>query len=140
MYRSRAERKFYYHYLATSDKDVCVFCDPPDDQVIEQGKHFRVIRNIFPYSFWDYHRVTDHLMIVPRQHVESIEKLSDDAKIEFANLVGAYEGKGYNIYGRPAGSAVKTVPHQHTHCIKIGPRSVRALFFWRKPYLRWVRW
>jgi diadenosine tetraphosphate (Ap4A) HIT family hydrolase len=140
MYRSRAEKKFYFDRLAKADKKVCVFCNPPDTDVIETTKHFRVIRNIFPYSFWDFHQVTDHLMIVPRQHIESISKLPEAAKAEFANLVGKYEGKGYDIFGRRAGSSVKTIPHQHTHCIKTNSRSATFLLFLRKPYLRWVRW
>lgn len=139
VYRSRTEKQTYLRHLAAHRNDPCPFCNPVPEQTVKQAKHFYVIENIFPYSFWDWHRVTDHLMIVPRKHVEAIGRLSDAAKIEFVGLVDEFEGKGYNIYSRTPGSPVKSVPHQHTHCIKTDNRTVTLLAMLTKPYIRFLR-
>jgi diadenosine tetraphosphate (Ap4A) HIT family hydrolase len=138
MYRSRKEKRTYQKYLATASKE-CAFCNPPSQNIIEETPNFRVLRNIFPYTFFDFCRVRDHLLIVPKLHTESIGNVPDEAKIEFTKLIDAYESNGYNIYGRTPGSAIKTVPHQHTHCIKTDNQKVWLLLFLRKPYLRWMR-
>lgn len=136
MYRSRRERRDYDRYLRLHDENECVFCSPSPEQLVGTTAHFFIVRNRFQYSFWDYCTVTDHLMIVPKQHVDALGKVSDAAKVEFTQLVDRYESAGYNIYGRPAGSTIKTISHQHTHCIKTNNQRSKFLLFLQRPYIR----
>src|SRR5687767_8201846 len=121
-YRSRKEEKVYIKYLKRRRKSdaKCQFCDISDEHkpYINETKHFLVIRNLFPYSIWDGRRVTDHLMIVPKQHTETLNSLGEDAAVEYVKLVSKYEHDGYNVYARAPDSIIKSVPHQHTHLIK----------------------
>lgn len=120
--------------------DGCAFCllDKSSPQVLSETKYFKIVRNIFGYSLWDGQKVSDHLMVVPKKHTDSLKDLSAAEAQEFMSIISEYEGKSYNIYARAASSPIKTVVHQHTHLIK--PHgSVRRLVLWfHKPYIRFT--
>jgi len=78
--------------------------------------------------------VTDHLMIVPKKHVESLHDLTSKEKIDIIDLIATYEKKGYNVYAREKGNATKSVPHQHTHLIKTKNKRASFVLYLRKPY------
>lgn len=139
--RSRKEDLKYKKYLKSKNKDECVFCPIKrgDDQLKEQLKFFKVIRNIFAYSVWDSQNVEDHLMIVPNEHTDSFSKMTNEQKIEYFDLLNKYEKLGYNIYLRAPNSTIKSIVHQHTHLIKTGGDLKRFVLFIRRPYLRLVR-
>ena len=142
--RTRRETKKYHKYLkeVTAKKgDVCEFCEmgPGHPQFVVQTQHFKVVRILFKYSLWDGHGVADHLMIIPKQHVDSLSGLGPETATEFLNLVAVYEKQGYNIYARAPQSKVRSIAHQHTHLIKSTNKSHRFLFFISKPYLRIAR-
>ena len=136
-YRSRKDQKNYATDIKNRTAD-CPFCALNDasEQIISQTKNFIVIRNIFPYSVWDAHRVTDHLMIVPKMHTEVLSKLCAQAAVEYVGIVSNYELKGYDIYARSPHSTIKSVPHQHTHLIKSDGKRIKALLHLEKPYVR----
>lgn len=137
MFRSRREKLEYDRYRKTLKGGECSFCELTKQRsLIRETKHFCVVKNIFPYSLWDYCRVTDHVMIVPKRHIVTLAKLTDGEKAEYVDLVQSLEESGYNIYARPADSNIKTVPHLHTHGIKTDNRRVRLLLFLSRPYLR----
>ena len=98
-------------------------------------KHFKIIKNIFPYDTWDARDVHDHLMITPIMHTESLSALGDDAAVEFVKLVSTYEKQGYDVYARSPYSAIKSVPHQHTHLIKTGGTRHKGVIHIEKPYV-----
>lgn len=129
-------RKTHKHYRSFPRPAVCSFCD--DDiaaRAVRQTEHALVIPNRVSYDVWEMRDVVDHLMIVPRLHVENLAALSDAAKLDVMQLIGEYEQKGYNIYARATTSTVRSVPHQHTHLIKTGHKHARATLTVAKPYM-----
>lgn len=136
--RSRNEEKEYRAYLKTLPKDICVFCAGYNESLVEESPLFKVVKNIFAYSIWDGQKVTDHLMIAPKQHIDTIAHFTGEMFVEFHKLAAKYEQAGYNIYARASASAVKSVPHQHTHLIKTEGKPKRLVVLSRKPYLRFI--
>ena len=139
MYRTRKHTKKYSpqknrKQLKTGDKK-CPFCSLPEEQIVENGKTMMVIENLFPYQFWDFMKVTEHLMIVPKRHIESRGKLDQTERDELISTMADYQYRGYNMYGREQGNVIKSVPHQHTHLIKCDSKTARFFLFLRKPYL-----
>lgn len=136
--RSRKEVKTYSKYLAIKTK-TCPFCeiDNKSDQFVEETTHFQVLDNIFGYSLWDSQEVEDHLMIVPKQHINSLAKLPKTAAAEYVALLAKYEQKAYSQYSRAPSSVIKSVVHQHTHLIKPKGGPKRFVLLLRSPfYLR----
>lgn len=138
--RSRKEHKRYAHHQKHIERpsDGCVFCqlDDKDLQVITQTRYFKLIQNIFPYTLWDSQIVSDHLLVVPREHTDTLASLPATAAQEFVKLISDYEIKGYNVYARAPGSAMKSLVHQHTHLIKLSGRKIRFLLYLKRPYGR----
>ncbi len=141
-YRSRKEHQPY----KTRTKQVqttggCEFCkiETASDQLVEQTASFKVIKNIFPYSFWDYRRVSHHLMIIPKWHTDTLKDIRSDQAAEYMSIVSRYESRGYDVFARSPGSIQKSVPHQHTHLIKTGGKSVKFILYIAKPYMRFIR-
>lgn len=139
--RSRREELAYATYLRSLASDVCVFCAIKKDseQLIEQTKYFKVIKNIFGYSLWDGMAVEDHIMVTPKKHTDSLDDMTDAQKVEYVNVISRYEQQGYNVYARAPVSSAKSIVHQHTHLIKTTGRSKRFILLLRKPYIRIVR-
>ncbi len=138
--RSRKQIKKYSHHLKKARKTgrSCDFCKIKEGspQFIEEGKYFKVVYNIFPYSVWDDQSVDEHLMLLPKMHTDTIADISANNAQEFVKFLGKYESIGYNVLARTPGSLSKSQAHQHTHLIKLGKKHIKALFFIRKPYFR----
>lgn len=108
------------------------------DDVLAEHANFRVIRNKFPYAYWDNQPVADHLMIVPKWHTDTLSGLSAEAAQEYVRLLSAYENEGYNLYARAPGSLMKSVVHQHTHLIRTQPSKIKMMVYVPRPYFSWV--
>jgi len=139
--RSRKEEKIYKKHLKSTNRNDCAFCiiKKGNRQLVEETNNFKIIKNIFAYSLWDGQKVTDHMMITPKKHTDSLANMQPKEKIEYVDLVEKYEKLGYNIYSRAPSSAIKSIAHQHTHLIKTEGDSKRFIFLLRKPYIRIVR-
>lgn len=128
--RSRKNQTIYDKYQASLPADApCIFCTlaEGDEQFISESVHFKVLRNRFPYENWDYHKVDEHLMIVPKKHTDTLKELSFVESKEYLELITNFEFEGYNIYARTPGSKSKSIIHQHTHLIKFIPGSASGL-------------
>ena len=140
--RSHREIRHYRKYLKVLKKaDAgCEFCKITSEskQFIEETSAFTIIHNIFPYSYWDHLKVTDHLMIIPKTHTDTMSHFTPDQAAEYVRLLGSYESRGYNVYSRTPSSKQKSVAHQHTHLIKSEGKLVKAIFYIKKPYARIV--
>jgi diadenosine tetraphosphate (Ap4A) HIT family hydrolase len=114
------EAKYGKHLRATRNSVDCPFCSitSSSKQLISESQHFKVIYNIFPYNKWDYSNVTEHLLLIPKQHTDNLGTLPPAAMQEFVELISKYESIGYDIFARSPHSKSKTVKHQHTHLIK----------------------
>lgn len=136
--RSTKQNRQYSKHRKVNTSESCPFCNPADREIIDTGTYYTILRNIFPYSIWDGQEVQDHLMIVPKAHRETMTATTKNAAKENSELfafIAAYESKGYNIYTRAPGSAIRSVPHHHTHLIKPGKHK-RFVLMIRKPYIR----
>lgn len=114
----------YDKYRADRAKQTdCAFCminstKPIKNEIIEENEYFWIITNAFPYEVFDSIKATDHLMIVPKKHTETISELSKQERELLIELINKYEPQGYTFMGRAPSNTAKTVEHQHTHLIK----------------------
>lgn len=136
----------YYHFRSVRKSyrkipklAVCPFCDPHNQaqRIAEETKHAYVIENMVHYSQWEMSRVLDHLMIIPKRHVTSLQQLTKAERADIMDLIIAYEAKDYDVFARSPGSKTRSVPHQHTHLLRTAHKPGRALLFLRKPYILW---
>lgn len=115
-----------YHYITTSDKpSECVFCaaaKSSDDHamlVVYRGAANFVILNRFPYT-------SGHLMVVPYDHVATLEDVSEQALTEMLllardaerHLRAIYHPEGLNLgmnMGKSAGAGI--AGHLHLHVL-----------------------
>jgi diadenosine tetraphosphate (Ap4A) HIT family hydrolase len=128
-------------HLKKTDISSCSFCDinKGHNQFVEATKFFKIIRNRFPYTFWDGQGVADHLMVVPQRHIDSLATLSDEEKIEYVTILQRYEEQSYNVYARAPQSVMKSIVHQHTHLIKTNGTVNKFVLTLRKPLIRIIR-
>lgn len=115
----------------------CEFCKfaADDRQVIQETPHLWIAVNLFPYNVWDGYDVKEHIMIVPKRHVESLGDFTDIEAKEFFKVMSVYENHGYSVYSRAPDSSAKSVPHQHTHLIKLGHTPKKAHLYLRNPHI-----
>jgi ATP adenylyltransferase len=97
----------------------------------------RVMANKYPYEYWDGRNVVEHLLLAPKRHILTLSELNNDEKIEAINLMAEYEANGYSVYWRSQTNESRSVPHHHTHLLKLNNRSVRFVFYLKKPYFVW---
>lgn len=113
-----------YAYVTGAEKSTgCIFCSAPqaaDDEkvkIVHRGEHCFVILNTFPYT-------PGHVMVVPYQHLDELQKLPSEAAQEMMSLSQKMEGVlrteyhpdgvnlGMNI-GKAAGAGVAGHIHMH---------------------------
>lgn len=134
--RKRKNEKQYIQHRAgkTNECDFCEF-DISMDQVRKEYKHFWIVKNLFSYDMWDQLDVVEHLMIVPKRHVDSIAHFLDAESKEYFKTLAEYEQEGYSMYARAPQNISKSVTHQHTHLIKLGNKKKKAVFYIKKPHI-----
>ena len=101
----------------------CVFCtaasggDDRANLIVHRASHNFVILNRFPYT-------NGHVMVVPFQHVSTLEDLAEEALLEMMRLArecekhlrAAYRPDGLNMginLGRSAGAGIADHIHMH---------------------------
>jgi len=115
-----------YQYVTKAEgAGVCVFCaaaqsaDDAQTLVVYRGAHNLVILNRYPYC-------SGHVMVVPYQHVATLEDLSEEALVELirlgrectTHLRAAYRPDGLNLgmnLGKSAGAGI--AGHLHLHVL-----------------------
>lgn len=138
--RSQKCEKAYREIKKTRTKSTgCVFCSLGDesrkDEIITDHKYFWLVKNIFAYDIWDDQGVIDHIMLVPKRHFESIGEMNNDERLEYATIIGDHDNNGYSSYARSSKNGIKSVPHQHTHLIKLDKNELTFLFYSKNPYI-----
>lgn len=135
MYISTKKDEEKAKYYKKNPRDgKCVFCALDYEEIIEQDKHFVVARNKFSYDIFDMCEVTDHLMIIPTKHIDTLDCMTKVENSKFLSLLIKYELLGYNVYFREPKNLVRTIDHHHTHFIKLGNR-VNSVKYKRNPYI-----
>lgn len=101
----------------------CLFClqlqknDDAKALIVYRGRYCFVILNAFPYT-------SGHVMVVPYEHIDQLQKLSQPAALEMILLVqrmegilrGLYQPDGLNLgmnLGKAAGAGVEGHIHMH---------------------------
>ena len=130
-----------YAKLNSGDKklDECTFCHEfkaKKDNIVFENDTMFIIPNRVSYDMFEGQRVTDHYMVIPKRHVETLKDFTEQEKLDQMNVMADYEAQGYDIYARGVGNVARTVKHQHTHMIKGDNRSKwpRFMLFIGKPY------
>ena len=113
-----------FAYVSTADKQPgCVFClklrenDDRKALIVHRAQHCFVILNAFPYT-------AGHVMVVPYEHVDELQKLAAPAAQEMMALTQKLEGilreayrpDGINLgmnVGKAAGAGVAGHIHMH---------------------------
>ena len=111
------------------------FCDQNNTQeVLTQNKTMYVIANRVSYDIFEGCPVLDHLMVIPKRHVETLNDFTDQEKIDHMTIAGNYERQGYGVYARGVESVTRSVKHQHTHLIKLSGSLPKGILYLKKPY------
>jgi len=113
-----------YAYITTTGQKTteCVFCQlvqKSDDEahIVHRGEHCFIILNAFPYT-------SGHVMVVPYQHLDQLQSLSEAAAQEMMLLTQRmetvlrelYRPDGINLgmnIGKAAGAGVEGHIHMH---------------------------
>jgi len=107
------------------NEEACVFCsalelpDGPENLIIDRGQRAYIILNRYPYT-------SGHLMVVPYQHLPSLEGLDPETLTEIMELAvqstrvlgRVYNPHGFNIginLGEAAGAGI--LDHVHLHVV-----------------------
>ncbi|HEY8886704.1 MAG TPA: HIT domain-containing protein [Candidatus Microsaccharimonas sp.] len=128
-----------YVKLNKSDRGhrECAFCDDDTlkERVTQETETMLVIPNRVSYDLFEGRKVEDHLMVLPKRHLELMNDFTDQEQLELMKIIGEYEAKGYSMYARGSGSITRSVKHQHTHLIKLENKIPSFSLFLRKPYV-----
>lgn len=132
------DHAYYLHKQVR--KGICDLCniETSASKVLADYPLFMVVTNAFPYGTWEGGILDEHIMLVPKRHVESIALFTPEENSEFLRILAEYDQRGYSFYGRAAGSRYKSIPHQHTHLMKVGTPLTRH-FYLRKPYINFFK-
>ena len=103
----------------TSEQHGCPFCrDDVAGKAFMQNEDFLAVYNIAPL-------LPGHSLIVPKRHIESLTKLTDDAiagLFVFARqatsiLMTAFHGEAFDWSLQDGEQAGQTIPHLHLHIV-----------------------
>ena len=107
-------------YVEHADElDRCIFCDPEQELVVQNGPFAVAVMNKFPYS-------SGHVLIAPHRHLGDFGLLSPDEVQEVHSLAARavealrseYGAHGFNLgwnLGRVAGAGIED--HVHLHVV-----------------------
>ena len=113
-----------YHYVTGSGESTgCIFCnaacgsDDRESLIVHRAKRNFVILNRFPYT-------NGHVMVVPFEHVSTLEGMQEETLIEMMRLARdtekhlrhLYRPDGLNVglnIGRSAGAGIADHIHMH---------------------------
>jgi ATP adenylyltransferase len=113
-------------YIENNDKEEgCVFCnaqareDGESNLIAFRGERNFVILNLYPYT-------SGHLMVVPFDHISSLEELDQTTRAELMELTSQcmvvlkklYRPQGFNVGANIGVAAGAGVPgHVHIHIV-----------------------
>jgi len=115
----------YIRHVVIEKEEGCIFCNALKSKrdreklVLYRGETAFIMLNLYPYN-------NGHILIAPKRHVDSLEKLDDEELLEIMKLIKKmiiilrkeYSPDGFNIglnIGRTAGAGVEG--HIHIHII-----------------------
>ena len=97
----------------------CIFCNIIDDEIVDEYKHFFIIRDLFP--------VTNlHSLVIPKRHIVSYFEYNKDEYDEIPLVLNTQKTElkltdvsitGFNIGMNIGEDAGQTIFHFHIHII-----------------------
>ena len=97
----------------------CIFCNILDDEIVDEYKHFFIIRDLFP--------VTNlHSLVIPKRHIVSYFECNKDEYDEIPLVLNTQKTEikltdetitGFNIGMNIGEDAGQTIFHFHIHII-----------------------
>jgi ATP adenylyltransferase len=113
----------YQYIIKTGESGECVFCaaakcaDDRECLVVHRAERNFIILNRYPYT-------SGHVMVVPHEHVASLEDLPDETLVEMMRLArecekrlrAVYRPEGLNLginLGKSAGAGIAGHVHMH---------------------------
>ncbi len=137
LHRDSEGEKIYRDYLKNHvhAEGICVFCEikKGSSEIVKTYPLFNIVTNAFPYTLWDSCSVTEHMMIVPARHIESMSSFTLDEVAEYHLIASDYKKKGYDLYARGLSSNMKSILHQHTHLLKTDGNKIHGLVYIEEP-------
>jgi diadenosine tetraphosphate (Ap4A) HIT family hydrolase len=128
-------RKTIRAYKKRQKRQDCPFCNADTiAEAVFEDEFIYIVPNLTKYDLWELHNVTDHLLIIPKRHVEALAELDSKERLAVMDAAADYESKGYNIYARGVGFIKRSVKHQHTHLIKVENTKPKFAVFVQRPY------
>ena len=97
----------------------CIFCNISEDRIINEYKHFYVIRDLFPVTYL-------HSLVIPKRHVVSYFQCNQSELKEIPIILSTQKTElimtdesisGFNIGMNIGEDAGQTVFHFHIHII-----------------------
>ena len=97
----------------------CVFCNILDDEIINEYKHFFIIRDLFPVTKF-------HSLVNPKRHIVSYFECNKDEYAEIPLVINTQKTElklsdetitGFNIGMNIGEDAGQTIFHFHIHII-----------------------
>jgi len=117
-YRERkVETKHQIQLKKYKEKGICPFCSKgiKDQEIIKEGDCFYVIYNKFPYKLYRGKEIKQHLLLIPKDHVEDTKELSIEKHV---SLIEEWKKmKPDETIYRKKGDEEKSIPHAHIHLI-----------------------
>jgi diadenosine tetraphosphate (Ap4A) HIT family hydrolase len=128
-------RRTIRKYKSRQKSKGCPFCSLQTiSNAVYENELIYIVPNLTQYDLWELHDVQDHLLIIPKRHIKTINELTNKERLAVMEQVAEYEAKGYNIYARGVGFVKRSVEHQHTHLIKTINKKPRLAIFLQYPY------
>lgn len=122
IYRKSEKIKDYNgYYKRARPSENCVFCSgekPPINIESLNLQKLMIIKNDFPFDFWDMKKVKEHLMAIPMRHINCVSRLNVDEFSELNKIMSYFSNNGYDIFVRNSNSVIKSIEHLHFHLIK----------------------
>lgn len=77
----------------------------------------------------------EHSLIIPKRHVVSLSDYTIEEAAEYFSIVSNLEADGNSVYARSDKQITKSVPHQHTHIIRLDNKKLKSLIYNHTPHV-----
>lgn len=103
----------------------CQLCSNIDNKIVSELNTVKVIENLYPYKFFDGRLVAEHLMLIPKRHINHMSDFAAEERGDYWQALVEYYELGYTTVTRTAFDSNRTVAdHIHTHLFKyVKPES-----------------
>ena len=135
IFHTNKKRRGYTKLCHVTECPFCVL----NERILFETKTMVVIGNAAPYDWFDNLQVKEHLMVIPKRHVEELNELNKTESKEYFDVLSKYEKKGYSFFSRDNTNNSRSQLHLHTHLIKTGDKADKFILVIRDLKIRFVK-